>query len=202
MILTIGRARDRRARAVTDGARLATPEPVHPRRPARARSFGCMIVAAQTALLLAASTIVSPQPSLVWNASPSSPIGLYLLDRRDTIGAGDMVVAWPPREARDLAALRHYLPRNVPLVKHVAASAGDRVCASGASILINGTIVARRRLRDPAGRAMPFWRGCRQLAAGDLFLLTPGRTDAFDGRYFGITHRQSVVAKARLIWAR
>jgi type IV secretory pathway protease TraF len=58
-----------------------------------------------------------------------------------------MVIAWPPDVARDLASRRRYLPRNVPLVKPVAAIAGDRVCARAAAV--SGALVS---LFDPALR--------------------------------------------------
>jgi len=148
---------------------------------------------------LAATLVAPPSPRLVWNASASSPLGLY----RVLPGAareGDMVIAWPPEPARALGAARGYLPRNVPLVKRVAAVAGARVCAVGDAILVEGRIVARRRAADPSGRPLPWWHGCMRLRAGELFLLTPGAPGAFDGRYFGPTPGALVVGRARLLW--
>lgn len=144
-----------------------------------------------------------PGPRLVWNASASSPIGLYGVGSPRGLRAGDMVVAWPPAAARGLGAERHYLPRNVPLVKHVEAAAGDTVCARGAAVLVNGRRVAARRRVDPAGRAMPWWwSGCERLRGGDLLLLSPGAPLAFDGRYFGISRERDILGRARLLWPR
>jgi type IV secretory pathway protease TraF len=113
---------------------------------------------------------------------------------------GDIVVAWPPPPARRLAAVRGYLPASVPLVKRVAAVAGDRICARRDRIFINGRAAARRWSRDPSGRPLPRWSGCERLARGELFLLSPGTPDAFDGRYFGITRGSELVGTARLLW--
>jgi conjugative transfer signal peptidase TraF len=143
-----------------------------------------------------------PRPILVWNASPSSTVGPYLLNMRAAPRVGDMVVAWAPADARRLAAARHYLPASVPLVKRVAAVAGERVCARRQKIYVGGRLVARRRSRDPSGRPLPWWSGCRRLGPGELFLLSSGRPDAFDGRYFGITRRFELVGTARLLWPR
>jgi type IV secretory pathway protease TraF len=140
-------------------------------------------------------------PRLIWNASPSSPVGLYSVTQA-VPGTGEMAVAWPPGPVRRLAAGRSYLPRGVPLVKHVAAVAGDRVCAKGARIFINGREAAVRRVADPGGRPMPWWSGCTPLGRGDLFLLSPVGPLAFDGRYFGVTRRLDIVGKARLLWPR
>jgi len=142
------------------------------------------------------------RPLLLWNASPSSPVGLYILSSPAGLRVGDMAVAWPPPRARRIAAARSYLPLRVPLVKRVAAVAGDQVCAIGSRILIAGRAVALRRAGDPSGRPMPWWSGCRRLKPGEAFLLSPARPLAFDGRYFGVTHAREIVGKARLLWGK
>ena len=99
--------------------------------------------------------VVRPRPLLLWNTSASSPKGLYAITKARRLEVGDMVVAWPPPAARSLADQRHYLPATVPLVKHVAAIAGNLVCAKGSMVSVNGRITALRRRSDPAGRALP-----------------------------------------------
>lgn len=153
------------------------------------------------AAALAATRAFPPHPLLVWNASASAPIGLYRVGGTD-LATGDMVIAWPPAAARDFAAHRHYLPANVPLVKRVAAEPGDTVCALGREIFVNGHRVARRLLRDGAGRLMPWWTGCVTLRNGALFLLMADNPTSFDGRYFGPTGRGDIVGRATLLWAR
>ncbi len=141
-----------------------------------------------------------PRPRLLWNASASSPIGLYSINPHALLRTGDMAVAWAPRNARRLAAERGYLPLQVPLVKSVAASEGDRVCAQGTLVRINGRLAARRQIRDPRNREMPSWTGCIRLSPGDVFLLSEREPRAFDGRYFGATHNSQVVGRASLLW--
>lgn len=149
---------------------------------------------------LGTSVLVQPRPILLWNATGSSPVGFYAVKRHARLRAGDMAVAWAPARARRLAAERGYLPFRVPLVKRVAAIAGDRVCALHNRIFINGRPVARRRPRDPARRPMPWWSGCARLGRGDLFLLSSAGPLAFDGRYFGVTHASELVGRARPLW--
>ena len=110
-----------------------------------------------------------------------------------------MVIAWPPPKAREVAAIRNYLPSRVPLVKPVAAVSGAHVCAKRSTIFVNGRLAALRRARDPSGRPMPWWSGCERLGKGDLFLLSP-HAGAFDGRYFGVTRAGEVIGTARLLW--
>ena len=165
----------------------------------RRRRIG--LAAGLPALLLAATIACPPTPRLVWNASPSVPIGLYRLVPGAPIARGDLVVARLSAPWRTLAARRHYLPAGVPLVKRVAAVAGDRVCATGATIWRDGVAIARRRAADPRGRPLPRWHGCVRLQSGQLFLLAP-RADSFDGRYFGVTESDQIIGRARLLWRR
>ena len=61
-------------------------------------------------------------PWLVWNASASVPIGLYAVDTIIDVHTGDLVVVRPPEPLARFLADRGYLPRGVPLLKHVAAA--------------------------------------------------------------------------------
>lgn len=150
---------------------------------------------------LAATMLWEPPVLFVWNASASAPVGLYRLGAGGPIRRGDMVVAWTPQRARSLAASRRYVPANVPLVKRVAAVGGDRVCAFGADISINGNRAAVRHRLDPAGRVMPRWTGCRLLSGGEYLLLMDNPI-SFDGRYFGVTDSSDIVRRAELLWAK
>lgn len=152
--------------------------------------------------LLALTIAVPPSPRLVWNASASAPIGLYAVDPGASVQIGDMVVARLPDGWRAFAARHRYLPANVPLVKQVAALAGDQVCAVGAHVRVNGRRVAERRSADGAGRPLPWWHGCFLLRQGQFFLLMRGSPASFDGRYFGATEGAQLVGKATLLWRR
>ncbi|MDF1628013.1 MAG: conjugative transfer signal peptidase TraF [Parvibaculaceae bacterium] len=136
------------------------------------------------ASLIGFSAFAKPKPWLVWNASSSAPIGLYRVlpgvPRR-----GDLALVYPPEGAAKLAAKRGYLPAGVPLIKRVVAMAGDRVCTLRGTIFVNGGAVAHQRKADRAGRALPHWRGCRELTKDEFFLLMKDVPDSFDSRYFG-----------------
>jgi len=170
---------------------------------ARRRILGRRIAIIGAGLTLLGLTMVFPPvPRLVWNASASAPIGLYAVTLGVPIDPGDMVIVRVPDPWRMLAARRRYIPANVPLVKHVAAAAGDEVCALGQEIFINGRRVAQRRLADAANRPMPWWSGCVRLRGRQLFLLMTNSSASFDGRYFGVTDGAQVIGKVRLLWAR
>ena len=148
--------------------------------------------------LLAAPSLRSPDPALIWNASPSVPPGLYLIARATPVVAELVLVQLPPRYAA-LAARRNYLPRGAYLLKPVAATAGMTVCRRGGHIFVGAKLVARARLRDGAARPLPFWQGCRVLQPGEIFLLA-NDPDSFDSRYFGAVHVSSVAGRASHIW--
>jgi len=145
---------------------------------------------------LAATVARPPAPLVLWNASASAPVGLYAVTPGAPLARGDMAVAWPPLAVRDLAARRRYLPRGVPLVKRVAAVAGDRVCATGRVVTVNDRTAAIRRPADSAGRRLPGWQGCIRLDRGAVLLLMTEAPDSFDGRYFGITGEGDIVGRA------
>ena len=161
-----------------------------------------LVAAGASCAALAGTFLWKPAPVLLWNASPSSPVGLYWVRHSRDPGNGDMAIAWPPPSARRNAARRHFLPAGVPLVKNVAAVAGSRVCAKGPAVSVNGRPAAVRRSRDRAGRRLPWWSGCRTLGKGELFLLAARVPEAFDGRYFGITRASEVIGEGRLLWPR
>ena len=147
-------------------------------------------------------TLAAPiRPLLVWNATPSAPVGLYAISAPHDVMKGEMVIARLSPPWRTLADARRYVPASVPLVKRVAAAPGDIVCARGNAIFIDGSLRATRRLSDGHGRLMPRWQGCTTLRDGSLLLLNDNPA-SFDGRYVGPTQRSDVVGRAHLIWSR
>jgi conjugative transfer signal peptidase TraF len=143
---------------------------------------------------------MKPRPLLLWNLSPSAPVGLYLVESPIGFRRGDIVAVFAPKRFRELAAARSYVPASVPLVKRVAGVERDQVCGSGRWLRINNRNVARRLKADIRGRRLPWWNGCRRLKPGELFVLN-GKARSFDSRYFGPAKANSVVGKLVLLWS-
>jgi conjugative transfer signal peptidase TraF len=154
-------------------------------------------------LAVASLALVFPKacaPVLVWNASPSAPIGLYRLTSRPPL-TGALAVIRLPEPLRILAETRGYLRKGALLIKPVAAGAGDTVCRHGPLVTINGRIAAHARTLDTVGRQMPAWSGCFRLRASDIFVLSTD-PDSFDSRYMGPIDRVHVLGLAQPAWVR
>jgi conjugative transfer signal peptidase TraF len=154
------------------------------------------VAAASFALSFAAIALTHPLPRLVWNASASAPVGLYRIQPDNDPPLGTLVAIAPPPHLGRWMAARGYLGENVPLLKHVAAKAGQRVCRIGSVVNVDGRPAAVALMHDRAGRPLPVWRGCRTLGAGELLLLNPAHRDSLDGRYFGPLPASTVLGRA------
>lgn len=144
----------------------------------------------------AAVAMFNPTPRLLWNASPSAPLGLYVLRPTHSPPHGVLVAVRPPRPLSAWLANRHYLPEGVPLLKHVVATAGQRICRHGERTTVDGQLLGMAREQDSRGRPLPVWNGCRTLRAGELMLMNPAVPDSLDGRYFGPIHASAVLGRA------
>ena len=144
----------------------------------------------------AAVAVLHPWPRLVWNASASAPIGLYRIQPDHDPPTGALVAVTPPAKLARWLAARGYLPAGVPLLKHVAAKSGQRICRTGDVVSVDARRVAVARARDGQGRPLPVWQGCRTLRSGELLLLNPAHPDSLDGRYFGPLPASAVIGRA------
>lgn len=157
---------------------------------------GYVIVTTLAVVGTAVPTVVPMPLRLVWNASASTPIGLYLVASADTLDANDLVVVLPPEPVAHFMAERGYVGEGVPLLKHVAARPGQVVCRRGPSITINAAPIGDALDRDRQGRDLPIWQGCHRLSDGEIFVMNRNVSDSFDGRYFGVLPASSVIGRA------
>lgn len=158
------------------------------------------VLATAAGAVLATGLAAAPRPWLTYNASPSAPVGFYLMAAERPLRIGDVVLVRLPGDAAALAAERGYLPSSVPALKRVAGLAGDRVCGQGQLVLINDAPAAIRFPGDGKGRALPFWDGCRTLRPTEVFVLNEGVSASFDGRYFGPVDTRSIIGRLVPLW--
>lgn len=159
-----------------------------------------LIAATAGGLILVAASMADHRPRLVWNASASAPIGLYAAFSPRAPSVGQQLLYAPPRSQAELFAARRYVPIGVPLLKTVAAVGPSEVCRRGPTVSVDGVVVAIPLAKDRSGRPLPVWSGCRRLGPDEVFLLSPDRADALDGRYFGPVSRRRILAEVTPLW--
>lgn len=159
-----------------------------------------LLVGAAAIVLLSIAMAVEFAPRLVWNATPSAPIGLYLVTYKAPV-IGEYVLVNASGDAKKLIDERDYLPPDTPLVKRVAALSGAETCRENAKIYIDGVHVADALAVDSSGRDMPVWSGCFTLQSAELFLLNDHQK-SLDGRYFGAIKASQIVGVARPLFVR
>jgi conjugative transfer signal peptidase TraF len=135
--------------------------------------------------LLAAGTWLGALngPLIIYNHSPSIPIGFYVRSAR--IPARGAIVTVRAADASPAEARRRRFdgPGDF-FIKRIAALGGDLVCAHGRRLEINGALRAVRRERDASEHVLQHWCGCRKLRRNEALLLGDS-PDSYDGRYFG-----------------
>lgn len=153
------------------------------------RGWAVLAAFATMAGVAATGALDRRPPVAVINETPSLPPGLYLRRPGAPLSRGAVVTVRQPREARSyLSALG--VPGDLRLLKRVAATGGDRVCARDGMIRTPERTVTVRALRR-MDRGVPVWTECRRLGPDEVFVLgdTP---NSFDSRYFGPVRRDAV----------
>lgn len=143
------------------------------------------VSAATFATLAALWALAAPatQDRLLYNHTPSVPVGFYLRTERP-LERGAFVTVRARDVAPRAAAIRNFGELRHRFIKRVAALAGDNVCADGESLRVNESDSYVQLAHDSNGAPLDPWQECRVLRSDEILLL--GDTDqSFDGRYWG-----------------
>ena len=162
--------------------------------------FGWVMTTYSAVLVIGVTALFHPVPKLIWNASASVPIGLYAVHPAGALRTDELLVVTPPEKLATFLDARRYLPKGIPLLKHIAALPGQAVCRTGDTISIDGITVGVALDRDHLGRSLPVWQGCRVIAAGEVFLMNRQSVASLDGRYFGPLPITTIIGRADPIW--
>jgi conjugative transfer signal peptidase TraF len=130
------------------------------------------------------------------NESPSLPIGIWRVSPLDRgLRRGDVVSFCPPdTPAFREAQVRGYVGGGLceggyePLLKPVAAIAGDHLSRTDEGISINGRLIAnsKRLDHDGSGRTLPSPGANNLIVAKDeIWVISSYNPLSFDSRYFG-----------------
>jgi len=162
--------------------------------------FGAVMVTYFAAMVIGVSAFVHPAPKLIWNASASVPIGLYRVRPVGDLHVTELVVVRPPTPLANFLDERGYLPKSVPLMKHILALPGQTVCRAGRTITVDAAAMGEALDNDRRGRSLPVWQGCRVIAPDQVFLMNRQSEDSLDGRYFGPLPATTIVGEAAPLW--
>ncbi|GCE85216.1 S26 family signal peptidase [Komagataeibacter diospyri] len=162
--------------------------------------FGWFFTTYFAVLGVGTSLAIHPAPRLIWNATASTPVGLYRLQSVSPLHVGDLIAIRPSADIAAMLARGGYLPLGVPLLKPVAALPGQRVCRVGAVVTVDGTVLGNALARDHRGRPLPVWQGCRHVLPGQIFVMNPAVPTSLDGRYFGVLPVDAVLGRAQPLW--
>jgi conjugative transfer signal peptidase TraF len=162
--------------------------------------FGYVLVTHFSVVAVSILNWIPVTPKLIWNVSASVPIGLYVVQTVDRLEATELVAVIPPEPLANFLDERGYLPRHVPLMKRVAALAGQKVCRTANTITIDGIAMGEALDRDHLGRDLPVWAGCQIIPDGEVFLMNWQSPDSLDSRYFGPLPAGSIIGRAVPLW--
>ena len=144
--------------------------------------------------------IISPStPRIIYNPSPSAPVGWYRLNIDAVPETGDLVAAFAPISAADLAVERHYLPPDIPIIKTVWATAGDEICHLEGQVFTSNRPPLSVLSHDSFGREMPSLSGCYVIPENEVFLVSTDVQTSFDSRYFGPVPVSNILGQVRYL---
>ncbi len=145
------------------------------------------------------------------NVTPSVPVGIWrVIPLSGKIERGQIVSICPPlNEAFIEARGRGYLSKGrcpsglEPMLKPVAAIAGDVIGQSPVGLVLNGEVLSNTAAlaADSLGRPLPS-RQAAQFVIGknEVFLLSTATVLSFDSRYFGPLPVTTVEGFAVPVW--
>jgi conjugative transfer signal peptidase TraF len=140
-------------------------------------------------------------------ASNSLPPGLY---RIVPAGKGSDLLICPTGVAEKVSVEREYRVKSfgcgdgyAPLLKPIAARAGDTVTLSEAGVAVNGKLLpnSKQYPKDGIGRSMPLVPfGTYAVLPETVWVISSYNRFSFDSRYFGPVRLDEKVQYAKLFW--
>jgi len=146
----------------------------------RSIRFKLWVGGAVTALAALVFASGARQDVVLFNHSPSVPVGFYV--RETSPPTHGMFVTVRARDVAPAQAAAHnYDDEGDRFIKRLTAMAGQEVCSDGRVLSIDDVEAAI--VQNGAG-APQGWIGCRTLGSTEILLLGDS-ANSFDGRYWG-----------------
>jgi len=145
------------------------------------------------------SVFVRPTPLLLYNPSPSEPIGFYRASSAAPT-LGQLISFKVPELGRAYAAQHLAYVLRYSILKEIAAGQGSTVCVDHAVLSIDGRARAKIADHDRQGAQLPHWQGCRRLGAGEYFVFSNRIPNSYDSRYYGPVSSRQVLGVYTPLW--
>ncbi len=163
----------------------------------RLRFFAWFAIGLAAVITLAGAVFGDRQ--IVYNDSPSVPVGWYIRTGKDPV-VGEIVDFPIPESVRPYVEGRTGPYEGWYILKPIVAAEGDHVSTAGGRLTINGAVVAEIVSADAEGKPVPTWSGSRRLEAGELFVLSTRIARSFDSRIYGPIRAADITGVYRKFW--
>lgn len=137
---------------------------------------------------------------VAYSATPSVPVGFYLIRPFEELKKQDMVEFTPPKDALEFAKEKGWVPKSGRIIKYVFAIPGDHVCIKEGSLYINGENICRVKKFYDDNKLLPQTNFCGKIEDGQYLLLSTKNERSYDGRYFGIIDKSKISGRATPIF--
>ena len=139
---------------------------------------------------------------IVFNKTPSIPIGIYLLlpydNEKDSLNVGDIVIFDMPKDIEKFVKEREYTSNDTnTFIKTVGAIEGMSIEVREEKLFIDGEIKVEVALTDTLNRELPQINNFI-VSKGHFFPLGT-HFHSFDGRYYGEIDKRTIRNKAKLL---
>ena len=157
-------------------------------------ALGCVGI-----IMVALSTFTRPTALVIYNPTPSEPIGFYRYTTAKP-APGELISFKVPEPGRAYAAQHLAYVLRYSILKEIAAGQGSTVCADHAVLSIDGRARAIIADHDRQGHPLPHWQGCRRLGAGEYFAFSNRIPNSYDSRYYGPVSSRQVLGVYAPLW--
>lgn len=137
------------------------------------------------------------KPKVIFNFTPSIPLGIYMVTDKKSFVTGDVLVFAPPENVKTIVHNRKWLAaKRGYLLKPIVAVPGDFVCIENSHFYVNNFDFGEVKDQDREGRELPDYHFCGTVKSGTFFVGVQAR-NSFDSRYFGPIKTTQILGVAK-----
>lgn len=145
---------------------------------------------------------------VVYNATPSYPTGLYLVEKSEVYEKNDLVLICPENnvlfEKNNFGFVKQddqYCSKYQPLIKKIVGIPGDKV-AVGKKVIVNGTEMKNSQVFTISTRGDLLYPcyGEHNLSGSEIWVMSDFEPRSYDSRYFCALSRENIIGKVRYFW--